>query len=265
MTVNKKIFSFKLDRYKLLVAIFAIYTNLFSQQTYFQQEVNYKIDVKLNDTDHSLKAFEELQYINNASNSISYIYFHLWPNGYKNNETALAKQLLKLKKTELYFSKKEERGYIDSLDFKVDGKSVKIEYDEQNPDICKLVLNEPLRSLDTVNITTPFYVKIPDAKFSRLGHDNQAYYITQWYPKPAVYDAEGWHPMPYLDQGEFYSEFGSFDVSITLPKNYILSATGDREDNDEEESFFERECYSYFNSNGSRKVSYRHDLSSIKF
>ncbi len=219
------------------MAIFAICTNVFSQQTYFQQEVNYKIDVKLNDVEHSLKAFEELQYINNSSNSLSYIYFHLWPNAYKNNETALAKQLLKLKKTEFYFAKKEERGYIDSLDFKVNGKSVKIEYDAQNPDICKLILNEPLRSLDTLRISTPFYVKIPDAKFSRLGHDNQAYYITQWYPKPAVYDAEGWHQMPYLDQGEFYSEFGSFDVAITLPQNYVLSATGDREDNEAEENF----------------------------
>ena len=84
MIINRKIFSLKLDRYKFLVAIFAIYVNAFSQQTYFQQEVNYKIDVKLNDVEHSLKAFEELQYINNASNSISFIYFHLWPNAYKN-------------------------------------------------------------------------------------------------------------------------------------------------------------------------------------
>ncbi len=227
----------KPDRYKLLVAIFVVCMKMFSQQTYFQQEVNYKINVKLNDVDHSLKAFEELQYINNASNAITYIYFHLWPNAYKNNQTALAKQLLKIKRTELFFSKKEERGYIDSLDFKVNGRSVKIEYDAENPDICKLILNEPLRSLDTLNISTPFYVKIPDAKFSRLGHSDQAYYITQWYPKPAVYDAEGWHPMPYLDQGEFFSEFGSFDVSITVPENYVLAATGDREDNVDEENF----------------------------
>lgn len=220
-----------------MVAIFCICNNLFSQQTYFQQEVNYKINVQLNDENHTLKAFEEIEYINNSSTSIKYIYFHLWPNAYKNQSTALAKQLISRKNLSLFYSKEEERGYIDSLDFKVDGKSVKVEYDAENIDICKIILNEPLRSLDTLKITTPFFVKIPDAKFSRLGHNQQAYYITQWYPKPAVFDKDGWHPMPYLDQGEFYSEFGSFDVTISLPKNYVLAATGDMEDDDAEIDF----------------------------
>jgi len=223
-------------RFALCIALFA-FNPLWCQQTYFQQEVNYKINVSLNDKEHTLSAFEEIQYINNSDKGLDYIYFHLWPNAYKDNSTALAKQLLEHNRTEFYFSKKEERGFIDSLDFKVNDKLVKWEYDKENPDICKLILNETLRSLDTIKITTPFFVKIPDAKFSRLGHTGQAYFITQWYPKPAVYDNAGWHPMPYLDQGEFYSEFGSFDVSITLPKNYLLSATGDRINAAEEEDF----------------------------
>lgn len=226
----------KKNRCKWIVAIFAIYTQVCAQQTYFQQEVNYKINVKLNDVDHTLKAFEELQYINNSSNSIDFIYFHLWPNAYKNNHTALAKRFIDQKESTFYYASEKERGYIDSLDFKVNGRSVKIEYDKENIDICKLILNEPLRSLDTLKISTPFFVKIPSVKFSRMGHDEQAYYISQWYPKPAVFDKDGWHPMPYLDQGEFYSEFGSFDVSITLPKNYVLVATGDRIDAAEEEN-----------------------------
>jgi hypothetical protein len=233
--LNKKKYTLLSDRCKWFVAICFLYQVSLAQQTYFQQEVNYKINVSLNDEAHTLKATEEIQYINNSDKGLSFIYFHLWPNAYKNNQTALAKQLLQSHNTSLHFSDPKERGYIDSLDFKVDGKSVKMEYDENNPDICKLILNEPLRSLDTILITTPFFVKIPDAKFSRLGHTGQAYFITQWYPKPAVFDNSGWHPMPYLDQGEFYSEFGSFDVSITLPKNYVLSATGDRIDADEEE------------------------------
>ena len=73
----------------------------------------------------------------------------------------------------------------------------------------------PLKAGQNIRISTPFFVKIPDAKFSRLGHVDQSYMITQWYPKPAVYDKDGWHEMPYLDQGEFYSEFGRFEVLET--------------------------------------------------
>ena len=60
-----------------------------------------------------------------------------------------------------------------------------------------------------------------------MGHIGQSYQITQWYPKPAVYDRDGWHVMPYLGQGEFYSEYGTFDVYLTIPKNYTIGATGD--------------------------------------
>lgn len=224
-------------RLAFCLALFFICNFLSAQQAYFQQEVNYKMEVRLDDEAHTLSAKQEIQYINNSAQAIDFIYFHLWPNAYKNQSTALAKQFLQHNKTDLYFSKPEERGFIDSLDFKVNGQAILWEYDKDNIDICKLFLNSPLKSLDTLIITTPFFVKIPDAKFSRLGHDKQAYFITQWYPKPAVFDKEGWHPMPYLDQGEFYSEFGSFDVKITLPKNYVLSATGDRIDADEEETF----------------------------
>ena len=91
----------------------------------------------------------------------------------------------------------------------------------------ELNLTEPLKPGEKITITTPFKVKIPIGKFSRLGHIKQQYQITQWYPKPAVFDKNGWHPIPYLNQGEFYSEFGSFEVKITLPENYVVGATGD--------------------------------------
>lgn len=210
---------------------------LFSQQNYFQQEVNYKIDVSLHDETHELSAFEKIEYINNSNTALTYIYFHLWPNAYKNNGTALAKQLLSLGETTMYFARPEDLGYIDSLNFMIDGKPARWEYDKEHIDICKLYLDEPLNSWDTITITTPFHVKLPSAAISRLGHIGQAYAITQWYPKPAVFDKYGWHQMPYLNQGEFYSEFGSFDVSITLPKNYLLAATGDRIDEPEEEEW----------------------------
>jgi hypothetical protein len=223
--------------HSIFFAFFLICKSVSSQELYFQQEVNYKISVKLNDEAHTLSAFEEIEYINNSENELTYLYFHLWPNAYKTNQTSLAKQLLRLGKSALHFSTPEERGFIDSLNFKANGSPLKMEYDEDEIDICKLTLNAPLKPHDTLKISTPFFVKIPDAKFSRLGHTGQAYFITQWFPKPAVYDKDGWHPMPYLDQGEFYSEFGSFEVNITLPKNYVLAATGDRINAIEEENF----------------------------
>ena len=108
-----------------------------------------------------------------------------------------------------------------------------MEYHPEHIDICKLILNNPLKPGESIKISTPFFVKIPNGRFSRLGHVDQSYMITQWYPKPAVFDQNGWHPIPYLSQGEFYSEFGSFDVSITLPSNYTVGATGDLQNQDE--------------------------------
>ncbi len=195
-------------------------------QVYFQQEVNYKINVSLNDRDHELSAFESIEYINNSPDTLQFLYFHLWPNGYSDNRTDLAKQLFSTKGKSRLFKDPALKGYIDSLDFKVNDSQVRWELSPGQPDICKVVLNQPLLSGDTISISTPFHVKIPKGVTSRLGHIGESYQISQWYPKPAVYDRSGWNQMPYLDQGEFYSEFGSFDVSITLPENYIVGATG---------------------------------------
>jgi len=195
-------------------------------QEYFQQEVNYRIKVTLNDKLHELNAFETVEYINNSPDTLRFIYFHLWPNGYSNNNTELAKQLLSLNGKQKLFNDPELRGYIDSLDFSVDNRQVKWNLLPDQPDICRIWLNEDLIPGDTLQISTPFHVKIPKGVTSRLGHIGESYQITQWYPKPAVYDKSGWHHMSNQDQGEFYSEFGSFEVSITLPANYIVGATG---------------------------------------
>ncbi|HEY8399726.1 MAG TPA: M1 family metallopeptidase, partial [Cytophagaceae bacterium] len=211
---------------RIIILLIALSTSLYSYgQNYWQQRVNYTISVKLDDQNHSLKGYEEVQYINNSPDRIHFIYFHLWPNAYKNDATPFARQQDHSKEKPFLFSKDNVRGYIDSLDFKVDGFKVETRFEDGIIDIVRVFLPKPLDPGDTAIITTPFYVKLPNT-FSRLGHAGQSYQISQWYPKPAVYDRKGWHPISYLDQGEFYSEFGKFDVSITLPENYIVGATG---------------------------------------
>ncbi|MBK5285889.1 MAG: M1 family metallopeptidase [Bacteroidia bacterium] len=208
----------------------------FSYSQYFQQEVKYSINVSLNDVKHELSAFESITYINHSPDELKEIYFHLWPNGYKNTETAFARQFDLQGSRKILDADDKDLGFIDSLNFLVEGETVQWVYDSLHIDICKIILTHPLKSGDSINISTPFHVKLPSGKISRMGHIGQSYHISQWYPKPAVYDKYGWHPIPYLDQGEFYSEFGSFDVSITLSKNYVVGATGDLQT--ESEIFF---------------------------
>lgn len=202
-------------------------TSLVFSQDYWQQEVNYKIDVRLDDKSHFLHGTEQFEYINNSPNPLNEIYVHVWANAYKDKHTALAKQLYAGGETLLQFGDDKDKGFMDSLDFKVNGLEVEWSLDEEFIDICKITLPTPLQPGERIAVSTPFRVKIPSGEISRLGHIGQSYQITQWYPKPAVYDKNGWNQIPYLNQGEFYSEYGSFDVSITLPKNYVVGATGD--------------------------------------
>ncbi len=214
------------------------YCTIFSQ-SYFQQEVNTTINVRLNDKNNTLSAFEEIEYINNSPDSLEHIFIHIWPNAYRNNGTDMAIQNDENGDVDFHFADSIDRGFIDSLDFKVDGEFVISAPDIDHIDILALVLKSPLAPGDKINITTPFRVKIPLGIYSRLGHIGESYQITQWFPKPAVYDKDGWHPLPYLSQGEFYSEYGTYDVTITLPENYVVGATGDLVNGEKEIAWLE--------------------------
>ena len=214
----KKIF------FSLIFLLFAL--SAFTQQhTYWQQEVNYRITVSLNDTNKTLDGFLTLDYINHSPDTLRFIWFHIWPNAYKNDQTAFSEQLLKLGRTDFYFSEEQSKGYLNRLHFTVDEITAQTADHPLHQDIIKLLLPSPLAPGKSCNIETPFHVKLP-YNFSRGGYIDSSFQITQWYPKPAVYDQQGWHEMPYLDQGEFYSEFGNYDVTIHVPQKYIVAATG---------------------------------------
>jgi hypothetical protein len=221
---------------KVFILFLFAYSLKLEAQEYWQQEAHYTIRVALNDREHSLTGNETLEYINHSPDTLSYMWFHLWPNAYKDNTTALYKQLSALEERRDKLKAIKENGYISQLDFSVNDRKAATEVHPQYNDIIKLILPDKLPPGGSIIISTPFFVKIP-SYFSRLGHKGQAYMITQWYPKPAVYDRKGWHAMPYLDQGEFYSEFGSFHVQITLPAAYVVAATGVLQTKDELEQY----------------------------
>ena len=232
----------------------------YAQKAYFQQDVSYKIDVRLDDESHILRGYERLEYTNNSKDTLMFILMHLWPNAYKNDKTAFTEHQVQNKEKDFYFSNEYEKGFVDSLDFKIDGDAVNVSEYNNNQDIVLLELNKPLMPGAKIILTTPFRLVIPIV-FSRLGHQEQNYQITQWYPKPAVYDNKGWHPMPYLDQGEFYSEFGNFEVSISLPENYVVAATGDLEEESEKKYIDQLIA----KSESDKKIETFSSTSSIKF
>ena len=212
-------------KYFSLILFWFFSINIFSQNNYFQQEVNYKINVTLDDVNHVITGDIEMKYTNNSPDELDSIYFHFWGNAFKNTNSAFSEQKLRTNSTKFYFSSDNDKGYYSDLAFTVDGQIAELLFDKKNPDIAVLHLPKTLKPGAAINVKSSFALKVP-ASFSRLGHVGTSYQMTQWYPKPAVYDHKGWHPMPYLDMGEFYSEFGNFDVTITLPENYVVGASG---------------------------------------
>lgn len=203
-----------------------IHLMIFAQNGYWQQNLKYTISVSLDDQAKTLTGNETILYKNNSPDTLTYIWFHIWPNAYSSDSTALIQQI------RADSSRKEkltdfDKGYITGLKFKINNQAATT-LPHPNPqyvDILKLVLPEPLAPNDSIRISTPFIVKLP-TYFSRSGYADGQFMVAQWYPKPAVYDQSGWHEFPYLDMGEFYSEYADYQVNITLPAAYIVGATG---------------------------------------
>ncbi|MBL7762510.1 MAG: M1 family peptidase, partial [Chitinophagaceae bacterium] len=224
-------------KFFFFVPLFLMFITASSQENYWQQHLRYHIKAELNDKEKSISGFETIVYKNNSPSTLDFIWFHIWPNAYKNGSTALIQQI----KNDKERSKKLETfgtGSIDSLHFTVNNKEVKTE-PHSNPqyiDIIKLVLDKPLQSGDSITIATPFKVMLPPY-FSRSGYADDEFMACQWYPKPAVFDKDGWHEFPYLDMGEFYSEYADYTVNLTVPAGFVVGATGTLLNNDELQSY----------------------------
>lgn len=205
---------------------------LFSLQ--WQQRVAYKITAYLDIEEKSLKGVEYLTYYNNSPYSLETLYVHLYANAYRDMNTVYAQETKKLGpygSSKFLKSKESERGYIDIKNVSRSDKSLKFEIDET---IMAVFLNDPIEPGDSTVLKFDFYLKIPK-QFSRLGYKDNHYEITQWYPKICVFDDDGWHRDSYHAIGEFYGAFGSFDVEINLPGDYVVAATGERIDEKDRE------------------------------
>ncbi len=209
-------------RFILMVVCLSCMTNL---ALAWQQDLYYQIDVQLDDKENMLHGEVRIKYINHSPDTLSYLMLHLYPNAYSTEASVYNQRQTYHGHTNFYFSEEKDRGYVDSLRFMVDNKRVFYTNYKGDKDVVFITLNDKLLPGDSLQLHTPFRIKIPKI-FSRMGRDSLLYLMAQWYPKPAVYDEAGWHPIPYADIGEFYGEFAHFDVRITLPENYQVFSTG---------------------------------------
>lgn len=191
---------------------------------HWQQKVDYQIDVTLIDSIHLLKGNVKITYHNNSPQTLTELYVHLWANAYQKN-TELARQMAEDGDLSLRFAKPNELGYISDIDFKTSEKSLAFIYTNPSKEIAHISLDKGIKPGETFTFSTPFTVKVP-GNISRMAHIENDYMITQWFPKVAMYDTDGWHAMPYLNWGEYYDNFGDYSVHITIPKNYVVAATG---------------------------------------
>jgi len=224
--------------HRILVLILALTPILFSQpKTYFQQHVRYDIDVVLHPENKTYSGSETVTYQNNSPETLHFIWFHFYPNAYKDETTPYAKQQERFRNSSFHFSTPEKRGYLNLVSAQHGDRELKWQVKSDAIDEIKIELDQPLLPGENVTLELKFEGKFPRVN-SRMKYFGDNYFAaTQWYPKVVVFDALGWHPDSYLDMGEFYGEFGSFDVRITLPENFVVEATGALQENAEESAF----------------------------
>lgn len=208
--------------------VFASFLLAAPPENNWQQEVAYRIEVELDTVHHMLSGREELLYANNSPDTLPELRFHLYPNAYRDRASRFAKDAERMGQFRFSFSGEKDRGWIEIDSVFAGGSDMSDRAAVLEDTITEMVLSlpEPLPPGNSLTIVLHFRVKIPYL-FSRLGRIRNHYEITQWYPKPVVYDSKGWHPDGYRALGEFYGEYGTYDVVITLPDTMQIGATGE--------------------------------------
>lgn len=197
-------------------------------QGYWQQDVAYTIKANVDDkTDIISAEFYKLSYTNNSPHELKELYFHLYDNAYQ--QDSYYHQLWKGNKQEPKFGKYEKQKLgIVTEKWQVNGQNVPTELDNT---ILKIFLNEPLKSGQSVDVTCSFKNHWDEGQMRRRSKTYKTkgtkhYDGVHWYPIICAYDKQfTWHTDQHLDK-EYYADFGSFDIELTFPHEYIVEATG---------------------------------------
>lgn len=196
-----------------------------AQAQYFQQKVDYDIAVQLDTAQKMIRGEMTMTYHNHADHPLSEIQLHLWANAYSTRKSHFSLQNLAANNDKFFWATDLQKGGYEKIEFRQEGTELSWDHPEDNLEYVNLQLAEAVSPGDSIEIAISFTQKIPFI-FSRGGWGGNFFALTQWYPKAAVYDQEGWHLFPYLEMGEYYADFGDYRVEIEVPDSFLLAATG---------------------------------------
>lgn len=182
---------------------------------YWQQRVDYVIEASLEPATALLRGSERIRYRNNSPDTLQHIFLHLYQNIFapgnpRNRPVPVTGGMT-----------------VDRL--VVQGRPRLLPPPERPlPTIVAVELERPLAPGGEAELSIDWHFTVPPPGAPRTGHDNrEVFAIAQWYPQIAVYDdVRGWHRDPYLGEGEFYTEYGDFDVTLRVPAGWLVAATG---------------------------------------
>lgn len=221
---------------KSAAIIFAFIISQFQAQqgAYYQQAAKYKMDIDVNAEKFTYQGKQTLEYTNNSPDELNVVYFHLYWNAFKPNsmmDQRVASQgkngdsrLQKDGISRLASIPKDQEGSQNIHWIRQNGKELKFEVQET---IMKVYLAEPIKPNSTTTFTMDWDAVIPQ-QIRRSGRNNREgvdMTMTQWYPKIAEYDYDGWATFDYLGR-EFHAPFSDFDVTIKINKDYVVGAGG---------------------------------------
>ena len=195
---------------------------------YWQQEADYTIHATLDTAGSTLTGSERIHYVNHSPDSLSFVWMQIEQNIFaKNSITYLLNQppLEFAGGVSFDFTGKGFIGGITISKLESAGKAlIRTEYGT----MMRVELSSPLAPGAAVDFDIDWHFPIPPYGGGRMGRvGNRLYELGQWYPRMVVYDdIHGWNPLPYIGGGEFYLEYGNFDVTLTLPGGYVLGSTG---------------------------------------
>ena len=209
-----------------LIGLFVLHVG---SAQYWQQAVDYTMEVAL-DTETALyNGTQKLVYTNNSPETINKVFYHLYFNAFKpGSEMAVRLKNTADKNRRFKISvdslTQDQQGYLKVSGLTQDG--VKLSPIDSET-ILEVPLNKPILPGESTTFELSFEGHVPDVirRAGKNSSEGVAFSMAQWYPKMAEYDREGWNADPYTGR-EFHGVWGDFDVKITLNKKFMVAASG---------------------------------------